>query len=147
MPIFTPLQLIKLIDLAQKNRIAPIYLFIGPYEITLEKVKEINKVLTEKGCLSELYDLRDKEEKKNFLNKKGIQKGLFGVRTVYIIIAGEELPTEKVEEIIKSLKNENKLFTWFLLYEEIEENHPLYQLANAEGSIIPFNIKKKRGPL
>ncbi|MFN3504688.1 MAG: DNA polymerase III subunit delta [Caldimicrobium sp.] len=143
MPIFSPLQLLKLIDLAQKNRIAPIYLFIGPYEITLEKAKEISRVLAEKGCISEIYDLRDKEEKKIFLGKKGLQKGLFGVRTVYTIIAGEELSSEKVEEIINSIKSENKLFTWFLLYEEIDEKNPLYQLANTEGAIIPFNIRKK----
>jgi DNA polymerase-3 subunit delta len=40
MPIFTPIQVIKLVDLAKKNRIAPVYLLIGPENICKEKAKE-----------------------------------------------------------------------------------------------------------
>ncbi|MFN3921810.1 MAG: DNA polymerase III subunit delta [Caldimicrobium sp.] len=143
MPLFTPLQLFKLIELAKKDRIAPLYLFIGPHEITLEKAKDLYKILLEKGCLLEVYDLREKEQKNAFLNLKGFQKGLFGVRTIYSIIAGEEIPPNKIEEILKSLKEENKLFSWFILFAKLDETHLLYQKALAEGAIIPFNLKKK----
>lgn len=142
MPLFSPLQLIKLIELAKKDRIAPLYLFIGPYEITIEKAKEIYKILLVKGCLLEVYDLRDKEQKNAFFNMKGFQKGLFGMRTLYLIVAGEEITSQKIEEILKSLKEENKLFSWFILFSKIEETHPLYQRALSEGAVIPFNIKK-----
>ena len=70
MPVFTPLQISKLIGLAQKNRIAPVYLFIGPEHICKEKAKEIFNVLKEKKAISETYDLKEKEDKKEFLNIK-----------------------------------------------------------------------------
>lgn len=143
MPLFTPLQVIKLIDLAKKNRIAPLYLFIGPYEISYEKAKEIYKVLLEKGATLEVFDLRDKEQKKEFLKTKGYQEGLFGFRTIYLVIGGEEIPSSKVEEILKSLREKTQLFSWFILYESLEENHPLYEFALEKGAIIPLHTKKK----
>ncbi len=64
MPLFTPLQLPKLIELAKKNRIAPIYIFIGPYEFTIEKAKEICNLFLERGSQIEIYNLQDSEKKK-----------------------------------------------------------------------------------
>jgi len=60
MPIFTPIQIVKLIELAKKNRIAPIYLLIGPENICKEKAKEIYEVLKEKNSILEIYDLKNK---------------------------------------------------------------------------------------
>jgi len=143
MPVFTPLQIFKLIDLAKKNRIAPIYLFIGPYEISLEKAKEIYKVLLEKGSILEVYDLREKEQKKEFGKIKGYQEGLFGIRTVYVVIGAEEISSSKAEEILEALKKGTQLFSWFLLFEKIEENHPFYQFALEKGAIVPLHTKRK----
>ena len=143
MPVFTPLQVIKLIDLAKKNRIAPLYLFIGPYEISYEKAKEIYKVLLERGATLEVFDLRDKEHKKEFLKTKGYQEGLFGFRTIYLVIGGEEITQAKAEEILKALKERSQLFSWFILFENIQESHPLYEFALEKGAIIPFHTKKK----
>ncbi len=143
MPIFSPLQLYKLIDLAKKERIAPIYLFIGPYEIINEKAKELYKVLLEKGCLLEKYDLREKEEKKAFLMRRGFQEGLFGVRTIFVVTGGEEIPKEKIEEILKPFREGVKLFSWFFLFEKIDEKNPLYEFAQSEGAIIPYSAKKR----
>ncbi|MGC9018031.1 MAG: DNA polymerase III subunit delta [Caldimicrobium sp.] len=143
MPLFTPLQIIKLIDLAKKNRIAPLYLFIGPYEISQEKAKEIYKVLLEKGSNLEVFDLRDKEQKKEFLRRKGFQEGLFGFRTIYHIIGGEEIPPSKVEEILNALRDKPQFFSWFILFENLEEKHPFYDFALEKGAIIPFHTKKR----
>jgi len=55
MPIFTPIQIVKLIELAKKNRIAPIYLLIGPENICKEKAKEIYEVLKEKNSIISIY--------------------------------------------------------------------------------------------
>lgn len=143
MPLFTPLQIIKLIDLAKKNRIAPLYLFIGPYEISYEKAKEIYKILLEKGATLEIFDLRDKDHKKEFLKTKGYQEGLFGFRTIYLVIGGEEIPPSKVKEILKILEEKTQLFSWFILFESIEESHPLYEFALEKGAIVPFHTKKR----
>lgn len=141
MPIFTPLQIIKLVELAKKNRIAPIYLFIGPKDICREKVKEIYEVLKEKNSLLEIYDLDDKEDRKSFFEIRGYQESLFGVRKVYLVLNAENISYEKGEEIIKNLKN--NLFTWFLISENFPESHPLYQYAFEKGAIIPFTSRKE----
>ncbi len=143
MPLFTPLQLPKLIELAKKNRIAPIYIFIGPYEFTIEKAKEICNLFLERGSQIEIYNLQDSEKKKEFLKIKGFQEGLFGQRTFYLIIGGEEIPPSKVEEIFYRLKENPQNFSWIILFKDLQEKHLLYQLALEKGAIIPYHSKKK----
>jgi DNA polymerase-3 subunit delta len=143
MPLFSPLQLYKLVDLASKNRIAPLYLFIGPHEISQEKAKEIYRVILEKGAGLEIYDLRDPEQKREFLNARGYQEGLFGLRTIYLVSPGEEIPLSKAEEILNNLQKANQLFTWFIFFNEIEEAHPFYQFAMEKGALIPLHTKKR----
>ncbi len=144
MPVFTPIQIGKLIDLAKKkNRIAPIYLFIGPEQICKEKAKEIYEVLKEKNSIFEIYNLKIKEELETFLQIKGYQRSLFGIRKVYFILGAEFIPYEKGEEIVKSLKEKNEVFSWFLISEFLDEMHPLYKYAFEKGAIIPFTTKKE----
>ncbi len=143
MPVFTPIQTVKLIELARKNRIAPIYLFIGPENICREKAKEIYEILKEKNSLLEVYNLKDEKEKKVFLEIKGYQESLFGVRKVYLVLGAENINYEKGEEIIKNLSKEKDVFSWFLISENINETHPLYQYAYEKGAIIPFATKRE----
>jgi len=143
MPIFTPIQIVKLIELAKKNRIAPIYLLIGPENICKEKAKEIYEVLKEKNSILEVYDLKNKEEKNIFLEIKGYQESLFGIRKIYFILGAENITYEKGEEIVKSLKEKNGIFSWFLISENLNEAHPLYQYALKMGAIILFTTKRE----
>ena len=143
MPIFTPIQVIKLIDLAKKNRIAPVYLLIGPENICKEKAKEIYEVLREKNSLLEVYNLKDKEERQIFLETRGYQENLFGIRKVYLILGAENITYEKEKEIIKNLNEKKELFSWFLISENFNENRPLYQYAFENGAIIPFSTKRE----
>ncbi len=144
MPIFTPIQIVKLIDLAKKkNRIAPIYLFIGPEQICKEKAKEIYEVLKEKNSFLEMYDLKIKEGQEAFLQIKGYQRSLFGIRKIYFILGAEHIPYEKGEEIVKSLKESNEIFSWFLISNTMDEIHPLYKYAFEKGAIILFTTKKE----
>jgi len=141
MPVFTPLQIKKLINLAHKNRIAPVYLFIGPEHICKEKAKEIYNVFKEKNVISETYDLREKDEKKEFLGIKGYQEGLFGIKKVFFVFGAEDISEKKGEEIVESCKK-SSLFTWFFIAESFSENHPLYRFALEKGAIIPFYTRK-----
>ncbi|PMP97136.1 MAG: hypothetical protein C0169_03915 [Thermodesulfobacterium geofontis] len=143
MPIFTPVQTIKLVELAKKNRIAPVYLLIGPENICKEKAKEIYEVLKEKNSLLEVYDLKNKEERQTFLEIKGYQESLFGVRKIYLIFGAENITYEKGEEIIKNLNQRKDLFSWFLISENFNEVHPLYQYAFKNGAIIFFSTKRE----
>jgi len=144
MPVFTPVQVEKLVDLANKGRIAPVYIFVGPYPLIEEKAKNILKVLLEQGSTLETYDLRIPEEKKNFFQLKGYQEGLFGFKKVYLVYGAEEISQEKAKELIKNLSRyEKPPFSWFLLSESLNESHPLYQYANEKGAIIPFSSRRK----
>lgn len=143
MPQFSPLQLYKLVDLAKKNRVAPLYLFIGPFELTLEKAKEIYHILLEKGASLEIYDLRDPEQKKEFLVLKGYQKGLFGLRTIYLITAGEEIPSSKVDEILSNLNISNQNFSWFLFLMILKKTTPFINLLLKRALLSPCIPKKE----
>ncbi len=143
MPIFTPIQIVKLVELAKKNRIAPIYLLIGPENICKEKAREIYEILKEKNSLLEIYNLNDNQNKRSFLETKGYQESLFGVRKIYLVLGAENIPYEKGEEMIKGLKENNGLFSWFLISENFPESHPLYQYAFEKGAIVPFTTKKE----
>ncbi|WP_038055555.1 DNA polymerase III subunit delta [Thermodesulfobacterium hydrogeniphilum] len=143
MPIFTPIQVPKLIDLAKKNRIAPVYIFIGPEHICKEKAKEIYTILQQKEAILEVYNLNDKEGKKDFFQIKGYQESLFGIRKVYLILGAENISIEKGEDIVKNLIRGNNLFSWFLIAAKFEEDHPLYKYAFEKGAIIPFTTRKE----
>ncbi|MCS7199619.1 MAG: hypothetical protein N2327_08225 [Caldimicrobium sp.] len=143
MPLFSLLQLSKLSDLARQNRIAPVYLFIGPSEIALDKAKEIYSLLLERGASLEIYDLRDREQRRAFLQLRGFQEGLFGIRKIYLVMGGEEIPEVKREEIVNFLKEGKNLFTWFILAEKMGEDNILYQYALEKGAIIPLSSKRR----
>lgn len=142
MPIFTPLQISKLVELAGKGRIAPLYLFLGPRDICKEKAKEIYNILTEKHSLLEVYDLNEKEDRNNFYKIKGFQEGLFGIRKVYFVLGGERISPEKGEEIISILNRFNGYFSFMIIAEKMEESHPLYRYALEKGVIIPSFYKR-----
>ncbi len=143
MPIFTPLQIPKLIDLAKRNRIAPIYIFIGPENICKEKAREIYSVLQEKNAILEIYDLKHKEEKKAFFQIKGMQESLFGMKKIYLVLGAEEIDKEKAEEITRKLESQKDWFTWFLIASNFEEDHPLYRFAFEKGAIVPFTTRRE----
>jgi DNA polymerase-3 subunit delta len=144
MPIFTPLQIEKLLDLASRGRIAPIYIFIGPYPLIEEKAKKILDILLKQGSTLEVYDLRTQEGKKEFSQIKGYQEGLFGFRKVYLVYGAEEISQDKANEMIENLSRyEKPPFSWFLLSENFPEAHPLYQYASEKGAIIPFPGRRK----
>jgi len=144
MPLFTPLQIEKLTNLASQGRIAPVYIFIGPYPIIEEKAKRVMEVLLNQGSTLEVYDLRTQEGKKEFSLIKGYQEGLFGFKKVYLVYGAEEISEKKATEIIENLSRyEKPPFSWFLLSENLTETHPLYQYANEKGAIIPFPSRRK----
>ncbi len=142
MPIFTPLQILKLVDLARKGRVAPLYLFLGPTEIAKEKAKEVYQILKEKDSLLEVYNLNEREDNNAFVKMKGFQEGLFGIRKVYLILGGENIPPEKGKELVNFLIQFNNVFSWIIIAEKMDEGHPLYKFALEKGAIIPTFYKK-----
>ena len=141
MPLFTPLQIPKLIELAKKGRIAPVYLLIGQEEELLkEKAKEICEIIKNTGAIVETYDLASKED--DFSELKGFQESLFGLKKVFIVNNIEKLPVEQIKRLFPVFEKKH-LFTWFLLAKSLSEEHPLYQYAMEKGVVIPFVSKRK----
>ncbi len=144
MPLFTPLQVEKLSDLAKRGRIASLYVFVGPYSLINEAAKKIYEVLLAQGSILEVYDLRTPEGKRDFFQTRGYQEGLFGIKKVYLIYGAEEIKEEKAEEIKQKIeRHEKPPFSFFLLSESLSEEHPLYKLAKDVGAVIPFPQRKK----
>jgi len=143
MPVFTPLQIEKLVTLAKQKRIAPVYLFIGEEEICREKAKQILEILKNQNAIVETYDLKNKEDLTTFLSLRGLQESLFGIRKIYLVLGGENIPEEKGEKLINTLKNLPTIFTWFLIAQEMQESHPIYQYAMEKGAIVPFVGKRQ----
>jgi len=143
MPVFTPLQLGKLVNLAKQGRIAPIYLFVGEEEFCKQKAKQVLDVLKTQGAIVETYDLKNKDELEEFLSSRGMQESLFGIRKVYLILGGENLPEKKGETLVNSLKNFPNVFSWFFIASEMSETHPVYKYAFEKGAIVPFLGKRQ----
>ncbi len=143
MPLFTPLQIPKLVELARKGRIAPLYLFIGQEEeLIREKAREVYTVIQETGALIENYDLRTQEKESSFFELQGFQESLFGVRKVFVVSGAEKLNEEQAERLLPAFEKK-ELFTWFFLAKDFAERHPLYRYALEKGVVIPFVAKRK----
>ena len=143
MPLFTPLQIPKLVELARKGRIAPVYLMIGAEEELLrEKDREIYSVIQETGALIETYDLKAQEKENLFSELQGFQESLFGMRKVFVILSAEGLGEERSKRLLP-IFDKKELFTWFLLAKDFSEKHPVYRYALEKGVVIPFAVKRK----
>jgi len=142
MPIFSVLQIPKLVTLAKKGRIAPVYLFLGQEELCKEKAKEVLKVIEQGGAVVEAFNLKEKEQKEEFYATKGMQESLFGLRKVYVVFGAEEITPEKAKSMIETLKT-SQMFTWFLIASSMDQRHPIYEFAKEKGAVIPFLGKKE----
>ncbi len=143
MPLFTPLQIPKLVELARKGRIAPVYLFIGHEEELLkEKAREIYSVIQETGALIENYDLKAQEKGTSFSELQGFQESLFGVRKVFVVSGAESFTEEQAKRLLPVFEK-RELFTWFFLAKDFAEKHPLYRYALEKGVVIPFVARRK----
>jgi len=141
-PVFRPTDLGRLINLASRDRVAPIYLFIGPEEEALAKARKILKVLLQKGALWEQLDLsEDTAEKIPLLLSEA---ALFGSRKMVLVKKAENLPAspELVESIAQKISPEGPHL--FLLAESFPEDHSLYRIAQEKGVILPLAFLKGR---
>lgn len=139
MPI---LPFIKVLELSRKNRIAPVYLLIGPEDICKEKAKELYSHISKEGTLIESYDLNDKEDKRSFAKIRGYQEGLFGIKKIFLIYGAENLERQKEEEIIQTIEKGSP-FTWFIMANKFEDMRPLYKFVLERGAIIHLDTKKE----
>ena len=142
MPIFQRHHFARLLTLAEKGRIAPLYLFQGDLGVARELVRKLAKALVSQGALIEEYDLAEEDLQKIKLSLTS--PALLGRK---VVVAGgpqEKLTEEVSQEIVSLLEIGKQNQTLILSVEEIETNHPLYRYAEKQGVIVP--LKKVRRP-
>lgn len=132
----------KVLELAKKFRVAPLYIFIGPEEICKEKAKELYVCIYREGTIIESYNLNDKEERKIFSKIRGYQEGLFGIRKIFLIYGAENLDLQKEEEILHNIEK-GAPFSWIVIANKFEDTRPLYKFAFEKGAIIHLDTKKE----
>lgn len=140
MPIFPSQHLKRLVDLARKGRVAPLYLFVGDPEEAYAKASKIVSVLVEKGALYESFDLQEAsfEDLMALLS----EAALFGPLMVVLVKHGEQLAGKKdiVSRILKSLAPGSRSLC--LLAETYPEEDELYRYALEKGVVVPLNLQK-----
>ncbi|WP_297056928.1 DNA polymerase III subunit delta [Thermosulfurimonas sp.] len=142
MPVFAGSHFRRLLDLARRDRLAPLYLFIGDPQETLEKAGRIVRIQEEKGALCERVDLEEvsPEDLRSLL----VSPGLFGPRRLVMVRKAEILAQhkEQISPLLEPLGSGTVHL--FLLASRFPEDHPLYTFALERGALVPLHLQKGR---
>ncbi len=145
MPVFAGPHFKRLLDLARRDRLAPLYIFIGDPQETLDKALRIISIQEEKGALCERLDLSENtlEDLLSALS----ETGLFGPRKLVLARSGELLVEKEglSSDILKPLSAGTVHL--LLLAREFPEAHSLYRFAEEKGAIVPLHLQKGRARL
>ncbi len=141
MPLFPPQHLHRLVDLAKRGRVAPLYLFIGNLEESQGKAQAIWEVLKGQGALLRSFDLR--QDPLPEMISALAEGSLFGPRLVILARGGEIL--EEKEEASKEIQTilSRGQASLFLMAEKFSEGQILYRFALEYGVVVPL---PKKGP-
>ncbi len=137
MPVFQRQHFLRLIELAKKNRIAPIYLFVGDPAVSQDLIRKLLSVLISGGALVEQYDLSsevDLEEIKQALS-------IPPILSLKVIVAkgkNEVISEEDSREIVGLLDTVKQRLCLILILEKLERSHSLYKYAERQGVIVPI---------
>ena len=145
MPVFAGPHFKRLLDLARRDRLAPLYIFIGDPQETSDKALRIVSIQEEKGALCERLDLSENtlEDLLSALS----ETGLFGPRKLVLARSGELLVEKEglSSDILKPLSAGTVHL--LLLAREFPEAHELYRFALEKGAIVPLHLQKGRARL
>lgn len=142
MPVFQRHHFSRLLSLAEKGRIAPLYLFQGDLGVARELIRKLTKVLGSQGALVEEYDLAEDDLQKVKLSLTS--PALLGRKVVVASALQEKLAEDVSREIVALLEAGKQSQTLILSVEEIEADHPFYRYAERQGVVVP--LKKVRKP-
>jgi len=142
MPVFAGLHFRRLVELARKDRLAPLYIFVGEPAEARDKAGRILSVQEERGALIERVDLA--ETPPDTLPALLSSGGLFGPRRLVLAASGEVLSErpELAPEILRALSPGGVHL--LLLAREFPEDHELYRFAEEKGAVVPLALQKGR---
>ncbi|WP_022853832.1 DNA polymerase III subunit delta [Thermodesulfatator atlanticus] len=141
MPIFKRPHFKKLLELAEKDRIAPLYLFLGDLELGAALSARLFKHLKALGHLGEEFS--SKEIKNQFQEKILGSPALFGRKVIYLKDASEIINACDKSFLARLEKNKQRL-TLILVLESLKESHPLYEYAEKLAVLMPLPKTRER---
>ena len=140
MPVFAGPHFRRLLDLARKGRVAPLYLFLGEAAEAREKAAALLAVLSPEAPVERL-DLSQTAPEAFW---EALSSGtLFGPRKVLWAEGAENLPEEAVSRLREVLAP--GLVTLVLQARELSQGAPLYRLADEIGAVVPLALRKGPG--
>jgi DNA polymerase-3 subunit delta len=142
MPIFKRQHFSRLLDLAQKRRIAPLYLFVGDVAVARELARKLLAELTSQGALVEEYDLSQDTLVKVRLSLSA--PALLGRKVVFAEASKEVLKPDECETLCALLEAGKESRTLVLLVPELADEHPLARFAEKLAVLVP--LKKSHKP-
>ncbi|QJA05610.1 DNA polymerase III subunit delta [Thermosulfurimonas marina] len=140
MPVFAGPHLRRLLELARKGRVAPLYLFCGEAAEAREKAAPLLEILSPEAPLEKL----DLSEAPLEAFWEALSSGtLFGPRKVLWVEGGERFPEKEIPRLREALSS--GLVTLVLQARELSEEAPLYRLADEIGAVVPLVLRKGPG--
>ncbi len=139
MPVFKRHHFDKIIDLASKGRIAPLYLFLGNAEIGRELSRRLFRFLVGQGFWAEEIDL--KEKGLEALKAALLSPSLLG-RKVVLLRLESPLPAPESEKIAGILGAHKQRLTLISALEELAETDPLALFAREAGVLMRLPARK-----
>ncbi|RUM88688.1 MAG: hypothetical protein DSZ24_02995 [Thermodesulfatator sp.] len=139
MPLFAGSHFKRLLDLARKGRVAPLYLFLGEVAEARERAAPLLAILSPQAP-PEKMNLREVPRETFW---EALSSGaLFGPQKVLWVESGEELSEKEVSRLRKALSS--RMVTLILQARDLSEEAPLYRVADEIGAIVP--LVPRRGP-
>ncbi len=141
MPIFKRPHFSRLLALAQKGRIAPLYLFLGDQALARDLSQKLCHTLSALGGLVEEYDLTETDISKIRLSLAA--PALLGRKVILAQGPAETLPPEESAALCPVLSAAKGTHSLILLVPELPEQHPLVGFAQKEAVLVPLKKSYK----
>ncbi len=141
MPVFKRPHFKRLLELAKKGRIAPLYLFLGDPKVAQELSRDLVSTLSSQGLLTEEIDLFHKEDYRPLITALSVPS-LLG-RKILLAKGIEKIPSPQAQEICNLLRRVKNSHSLILLLEELPAKHPLLLFAEKEAVLIPLKKAHK----
>ncbi len=141
MPVFKRPHFTRLLELAQKGRIAPLYLFLGDQGVARELARKLSNTLAAQGGLVEEYDLAETDLSKIHLSLAA--PALLGRKIIVAQGPAEALKPDASAKLCPVLAKAKGTHSLILLVPELSDSHPLVEFAQKEAVIVPLKKTHK----
>ena len=142
MPVFKRPHFEKVINLARKGRIAPVYLLVGDVNLAAELLRRLVRELRAQGHEVEEVDLSSASFEA--LRARLTNLSLFGRRILWLKNPSASLLKALDLGFVRQLERQKARLGLLLAVDKLSENHPLYLFALEAGVLVPLPAARER---